>query len=414
MENILNETESYVSKLLNSELDHQFVYHNLTHTQRVVSATEELITGEKISDKDANILRFAAWFHDSGYTQGKENHEAIGAKIAEKFLSKQKLDDAFISEVQRLILATKMGHEPTDVLEKIIRDADSWHFQYKKYNRVSELLRLEWEQLDYKEYTEVEWLEENISFFTKHHRYYTKYALENWQSGKDKNLASLFQDLKKQEKAVKKAKKKTVALELKKRKARLPERGVETMFRVTLKNHISLSNIADTKANILLSVNAIIVSLALSNLLPKLDNSSNKHLIIPTVIFVVFTVISMVMSILATRPNVTRGEFTKEDVKNKKVNLLFFGNFHRMALNDFEWAMNEMMQDREYLYGSMTKDLYFLGLVLDKKYRILRRTYTVFMVGIIISVIAFAVSFAIQEVEAAKNVNVLLTQLFLY
>jgi predicted metal-dependent HD superfamily phosphohydrolase len=396
MENILNEAESYVTKLLNSELKHQYVYHNLTHTQRVVSAAEELIEGEKPSEEEGNLIRFAAWFHDTGYTRGSENHEQLGADIAREFFADKNVDKKFVDEVERLILATKMGHEPTDNLEKIIKDADSWHFQYKKYGRVSELLRLEWEQLGYQEYSEVEWLDENISFFTKHHRYYTEYALENWQSGKDKNLASLFQSLKKQEKNVRKAKKKTIALELKKRKAELPERGVETMFRVTLRNHIELSNIADTKANILLSVNAIIISLALSSLLPKLDNISNRHLAIPTIIFVTFTVISMVLSVLATRPNVTRGKFTKEDVENKSVNLLFFGNFHKMSLKDFDWAMNEMMQDRDYLYGSMTKDLYFLGLVLDRKYKILRTTYTVFIIGIIISVIAFAISFQFQ------------------
>ena len=202
-------------------------------------------------------------------------------------------------------------------------------------------------------------------FFTKHHRFYTDYALENWQSGKDKNLASLFKSLSKQEKEEKKANKQAEELALKKKKAKLPERGIETMFRVTLRNHITLSDIADTKANILLSVNAIIVSLALSNLLPKLDNPSNNHLIIPTIIFVLFTIVSMMLSVLATRPNVTSGKFTKQDVENKKVNLLFFGNFHKMKLDEFEWAMNELMQDKDYLYGSMTKDLYFLGKVLN-------------------------------------------------
>jgi len=168
------------------------------------------------------------------------------------------------------------------------------------------------------------------------------------------------------------------------------------MFRVALKNHMTLSNIADTKANILLSVNAIIVSLALSNLLPKLDNPSNNYLILPTVIFIIFTVASIILSILATRPNVTEGKFTKEDVANKKVNLLFFGNFHQMEINDFEWGISEMMKDRGYLYNSLTKDLYFLGLVLNKKYKILRVTYIVFMMGIIISVLAFAISFKMQ------------------
>ena len=159
-----------------------------------------------------------------------------------------------------------------------------------------------------------------------------------------------------------------------------------------------LSNIADTKANILLSVNAIIVSLVLSNLVSKLDNPSNDYLIWPTVIFVIFTVISIILSILATRPNVTSGKFTKDDVANKKVNLLFFGNFHKMSLDDFEWAMGEMMQDRDYLYSSMKKDLYFLGKVLDRKYKILRLTYAVFMVGIVLSVFAFAIAFKAQPV----------------
>ena len=95
------------------------------------------------------------------------------------------------------------------------------------------------------------------------------------------------------------------------------------------------------------NVNAIIISVALSSLLPKLDNPSNSYLVFPTLIFLFFTMISMVLSVLATRPNVTRGKFTKDDVKEKKVNLLFFGNFHKNSLPEFEWAMGEMMKDKD-------------------------------------------------------------------
>ena len=133
--------------------------------------------------------------------------------------------------------------------------------------------------------------------------------------------------------------------------------------------------------------------MALSNLIPKLDNPSNHYLIIPTVVFVVFSLISMALSVLATRPNVTSEKFTKKDVEDKKVNLLFFGNFHKVKLDEFEWAMGEMMKDRDYLYSSMKKDLYFLGLVLHKKYKILRITYTIFLLGIVSSVIAFTIVF---------------------
>ncbi len=393
MENLIVIVEKHVSTELRTKLPHTFIYHNLGHTQRVVKSVIELIEGEKISGESAENLILAAWFHDLGYTLGCENHEKKSIEKAREFLLQNDVPENRITEISDLILSTQMGHEPQNHFEKVINDADNSHFGKKGYSEICALLREEWEQLEYKNFTDTQWTQENITFFTKYHRFHTDYALDNWQKTKDKNLAGLFKTLKKQKQEDKKDKKKEEEFAFKKDKAKLPERGIETMFRVTLKNHITLSNIADTKANILLSVNAIIVSLVLSNLVSKLDNPSNEYLIWPTVIFVVFTVISIILSILATRPNVTSGKFTKEDVANKKVNLLFFGNFHQMSLQDFEWAMGEMMKDRDYLYSSMKKDLYFLGKVLDRKYKILRLTYAVFMIGIIVSVIAFAVAF---------------------
>ena len=179
----------------------------------------------------------------------------------------------------------------------------------------------------------------------------------------------------------------------KKEKIEKPERGIDTLFRVTLGNHTRLSGIADSKANILLSVNAIIISIALSTIIPKLDSPKNVHLVIPTFIMLMSSVITMIFAILSTRPKVTSGFFTREDVEAKKVNLMFFGNFYKMPLNEYEWAMNEMMKDRDYLYSTMIKDLYFLGLVLQRKYNLLRIAYNFFMVGIIISVLSFVIAF---------------------
>ena len=400
MEKILIEVEKHVSSLLRDELPHTFIYHNLGHTKRVVKSTKELIEGENIKGDDAENLLLAAWFHDVGYTKGCDNHEDNSALLTSAFLKDKNIDANRITAINNLILSTKMNVVPQTHLEKVLNDADNSHFGKKGYAEICDLLREEWEQMDIKHHTDIEWTQANITFFTQYHRFYTDYALENWQPTKDKNLASLFKILKKQKQEDKKSRKKDEELSLKIDKAKLPERGIETMFRVTLKNHITLSNIADTKANILLSVNAIIVSLVLSNLVSKLDNPSNAYLIWPTVIFVLFTVLSIILSILATRPNVTSGKFTKDDVANKKVNLLFFGNFHKMSLNDFEWAMGEMMKDRDYLYSSMKKDLYFLGKVLDRKYKILRLTYAVFMVGIIVSVIAFAIAFKYSGIAA--------------
>jgi predicted metal-dependent HD superfamily phosphohydrolase len=393
MDNLLVEAEKYVVHLLNEKLDKAFIYHNLAHTQLVVEKTKELAELSNLDDSETKQLLLSAWFHDTGYTKTVDNHEAESVKIAIGFLKKNQVSEVDITIISHLILATKMGYEPKNILEKIIRDADCVHVGSKNFSDITELLRKEWEIACNKTMTDAEWIQENINFLTKTHRFYTDAAASNWDALKAKNLSRLLKSQNKINQEGVKLKQKKEELSFKKNKTESPERGIETMFRVTMKNHIILSNIADTKANILLSVNAIIVSLVLSNLVSKLDNPSNKYLVIPTVIFVLFTVSSIVLSILATRPNVTSGKFTKEDVANKKVNLLFFGNFHKMSLQDFEWAMGEMMKDRDYLYSSMKKDLYFLGLVLDKKYKILRLTYSVFMVGIIVSVIAFAIAF---------------------
>ncbi len=401
MSTLIVDTEKYVFSILNTDLDRKFVYHNLSHTQRVVNSTKELIENLKIDTIAAENLEIAAWFHDTGFIKGCKNHEEESVKIATEFLKNNNIANDRIEIISKLILATKMNHQPKDDLEKIIMDADCAHLASKNFFDYTYLLRKEWELTNLKNDSDLEWIEGNIEFFTQQHRFNTDYALKNWTKTKQKNLSKLIKSQKDLKEEIKKFNQKQDALELKKEKGNVPERGVETMFRIALKNHMTLSNIADTKANILLSVNAIIVSLALSNLLPKLDNPSNSYLIAPTVLFIIFTVASIILSILATRPNVTQGKFTKEDVANKKVNLLFFGNFHQMKLNDFEWGITEMMQDRDYLYGSLTKDLYFLGLVLNRKYKILRITYTVFMIGIIVSVLAFAYAFRMQEMASS-------------
>jgi len=386
MPDLLSKTEEFATNLLVKELDSNYLYHNLRHTQRVVKSTKELLDYYNLNAIDSDAITLAAWLHDTGYTKGTENHEEKSCAIAKEFLTEQNCDSQMIETVCNLIMATKRGYEPQNLMEEIMRDADASHLSQGSYPETCEMLREELRLLGIAEISTKEWRRTNIKMFQTEHRFYTDYAIENWQKGKDENLKKLVKRDKKQNKT---RKKEELKVQLKNQS---PERGIQTMFRVTMRNHLKLSDIADTKANILLSVNAIIISLMLSNLIPKLDNPSNDYLVIPAGIFVLFSVASMIMSVLATRPNVTSGEFTKEDVNQKKVNLLFFGNFHKMKLEDYEWAIQELIKDQKYVYDSLTKDLYFLGLVLDRKYKLLRWTYTVFMIGMTLSVIAFFVA----------------------
>ena len=387
MSQLIDKALITVTNLLEKELSPNCLYHSLTHTMRVYKSTKEIIENSSLSEEENEVLQIAALFHDTGYIIGDKNHEEESVKIVTKFLIENNVEASIIKRITETILATKLEAKPKNELEKIIRDADSSHFAKEYFHEVSELLRQEFKANGLCNFTKNEWITENIALLKYKHTFYTDYAIKNWKPIKDNYILKMTEE---------KASRKKLKEEEKKLKREFanenPEKAIQSVFRITLRNHIKLSDIADTKANILLSINAIIISIALSTLIPKLDNPSNQHLIIPTIIFLVFTVITIALSVIATRPNITSGKFTKEDVKNKKVNLLFFGNFYKMELGEYEWAINEMIKDRDYIYSSMTKDLYFLGKVLNRKYSILRTTYTIFLIGIISTIIAFTLA----------------------
>lgn len=386
---ITQEAAEFVFELFKDKLSPLYYYHNFNHSLRVVNAIKELSAHEELSENQQTALLLAGWFHDTGYINGEAGHEERSIEWMEKFLSQHEINTEIVTLSKSLILITEYTKVPKTIPEFIIRDADSSHFAVDSYLSICELLREEWKLSAKKEFTDLGWAMENLKVLTQGHQYYTDYAKENWQLQKDINVALINERIKTiglEEKNVAKNKRK-------KDKDGRPDRGIETMFRTTLNNHTQLSQIADSKANILLSVNAIIISIALSTLIPKLDSPSNAHLVIPTFILIFFSVVSIIFAILSTKPKVTQGAFTRKDIDNKAINLLFFGNFWKMSLDEYQWAMNEMMKDKEYLYNSMIKDLYFLGLVLHRKYKLLRITYTIFMIGIIVSVVAFVYAF---------------------
>ncbi len=394
MTELVIKADKFVLNLFKEKLPNTFIYHNYSHTKRVAKSTKELIENSELNVKEEEALMLSAWLHDTGYIVKFHGHEEESVKIASKFLEENNADQEIIALVTKCILATKMDSNPETEVEKIIKDADCSHLAKDYFEETSELLRQELQLLNIRNFGAGEWLAENIHMFTDKHKFNTDYALKHWKEGKDENLSELLED---QSKKVRKLKKEETKARLKAEfKNNNPERSIQSLFRVTLRNHIKLSDIADTKANILLSVNAIIISLALANIIPKLDAVTNKHLLIPTLILVIFSVASIILSIMSTRPNVTTGEFTKEQVEKRDVNLLFFGNFHKMPFEQFKWGIHEIIKDKDYVYESLMLDLHLLGKVLHRKYMLLRLTYTVFMVGIIASVLSFVVAFYLK------------------
>jgi hypothetical protein len=168
-----------------------------------------------------------------------------------------------------------------------------------------------------------------------------------------------------------------------------PVRGIEMMFRISSSNNVRVSVMADNKSHIMITVNSIIISVVLGLIVKNID--THTELIIPSLILLIVNVLTIIYSVLATRPGYNAGVFTQEQVERKSVNMLFFGSFYNMGFEEYSSAIKKVMTDSEFLYSCLIKDLYWQGRVLGKKYKLLRKAYTIFLYGIIISVIAFAI-----------------------
>ncbi|OOQ59943.1 Pycsar system effector family protein [Mucilaginibacter pedocola] len=399
----LKQVHEYVLSYYKAHADPRLVYHDRQHTENMVNRAVEIANHYQVNDHDYFVVVASGWFHDTGYMVDINNHEEESAKLAETYLKNIGVHEEDIADIKGCIMATRMPQSPLSLLEKVICDADLYHLGTDDFFDTDKLLRKETETLHDKEISKQEWRLKSIAFLSAH-QYHTDYCQVLLNTGKQHNIDILKQKASKsdakaaeraasvqpepnpitQEAPVKKGKKDKTDEKLEE-----PKKGIETMFRISSANHQRLSDMADNKAHIMITVNSIILSAIISLVLRRL--SENQFLIIPTFILLSISLLAITFSILATRPSIPQGVFTREDVDTKNVNLLFFGNFYKMSLEEYTYGMEKMMDDRDFLYGSLIKDVYAQGVVLGKKYRLLRIAYNIFMFGLITSVLAFIV-----------------------
>ncbi len=168
-------------------------------------------------------------------------------------------------------------------------------------------------------------------------------------------------------------------------------RGVETLFRTSYRVNMDLTSLADSKANIMISINGLMVSILIASIAPKID--SNSWLLIPTSVFLVGCLISLIFAVLSARPRVQSRNISLEESRRHHTNILFFGNFAHLTEADFKVAMKERMLDPVALYEMMMADIYGVGSVLQRKYQLLRASYGAFIVALVIGVAGFITVF---------------------
>ena len=381
---LITESEKYVSALLAEKLPENIIYHNFNHALLIKKNAEIIGEQSKLTPDEMNILRLCALFLNAGYVNSYEQSHEESAGIASAFLAEQGADQATMGRISDIIRSARMPQSPKDKIAEVLCDAEMMYIATEEAIEQFDLLvdetATQQPNTRKRQFFEKGW----INFFTTH-TYFTDYGKAVLQPQKEANVKRLSERMIRQ-----KLLDKQEGIE---DKGLTYSRGVETMFRITARNQINLNSIADNKSNILISVNAIIISIIITMLAGNIGSMAKD--IIPIMVLLVICLATIIIAILSTRPNIITSNFNEEDIKNKKVDLIFFGNFIKLDFDDYLTDLKEMLKDDDHLYSTLIRNQYELGKILSKKFRLVRMAYNVFMFGIIFTVIVFILNYLI-------------------
>ncbi len=165
-------------------------------------------------------------------------------------------------------------------------------------------------------------------------------------------------------------------------KVDLPERHIDQMLNGTRWHHVQLSTMADSKANMLLTMSAVVITLSV----PHISQSDFQ---LPFLILTIFSLITVMLAAYSVMPKFSFSRKKKLPVPNinsPHFNILFFGDFVRLNYKQYESAMNDILNDPSKVYEVQVREIYVLGRFLAReKYRFLRLAYVSFIAGLVIS-----------------------------
>ena len=370
----------------------ELLYHDLKYTFDRDIEIERIGKGVGLSYQELLELRVAALFIDIPYWVKRTSTSA-----AKDFLQGEKLDEALRNSVLEIVEFSSKNGDPKTLVEMILCDARNGLKTKRGFFQKISLLKKEEELRSGKQYTELEWYRYNEKLLSVV-QFNTGFANQEYQRGletikkqlrkKSRKLQQRIDQLLETELKVDSDQLKELKKKLKKVEGR-PDRGVETLFRLASGNHFTMNGMVDKKSSILISINSIILSIIIGTVLQELEK--DPHLLVPVVMLSITNLWSIALAVFATRPESTHGESEGAKKISEGSNLLFYGNFHHMTEQEYLDGMEVLTQDSDKLYGSIASDVYYLGINLNHKFKLLRKSFNIFVYGFILSVVTFIV-----------------------
>ena len=394
---LLRDTALYVKDYYDGHFSEQYYFHHYNRTMNIVRNCDALAVNMNLGRQELKLAHLAAWFLELGYSQDHQNYQVKSVELARKYFKTKDLENGIFEKIEECILSTRVPQQPVSVISQIVCDASMYHLAEKDAVQQADALRAEYAEVSQTIFTDEEWLNENIRLISNHF-YFTTCARDLFQKRKERTLATfqaereLLHTLQKENGDFVlhnpgKDKKSVMEEEIK------LERGVETFFKITERRHMDLSTKAHDKASLLISVNAIVMSIVLSVLITKLEE--NQYLLLPTLLLVITCAVTIVFSIISTRPRII-GSHSNDKSGGDEVNILFFGDFADLSLAEYKKIMKDTYKNKVELYDSLSRDIYYQGVVLKWKFKYINIAYNIFMYGFIFTILSFITAFALH------------------
>ena len=371
---------AYVKQRFSDDLDPMFLFHNQAYAEEVADKAGELALAAGLDQAAADRLTIAGYFLPLGYVGGDENVAARSAAELKKWAKEEGYDAGAAAEW--LTQVEDAGQDsPLEV--RLLHDAAWSWLGRKRYERRADLLQLEQEAREGRASDPIAF-GEKMQDFLLHFNYLTTVGKEEFDKRRRKNVSEQQSN-----------NYKTEQKEVKARTGKNFGRGIDTMYRTAFRNHINLSRIADGKANMMISINTIILSIVITVSGASLSFFEdtfyeNPEFLIPIISLLLSSLIAVVFAVFSARPSVTEYRIKKDKlIKSKEASLLYFGNFLKLEKNEFIEYMAEMKLDQSALYDDLARDLYDLGQVMHKKYLLLTISYNTFVGGLALAVLSF-------------------------
>ena len=423
-EHDLDQIERFCTLKLTEDLPDRMIYHDIVYVKRVIDAVEEIAEAEGINDGDKKLVLGAAWLANLGFTdstiieQIKEPKDLFvlsnqrSREMADEYLTSIGFSAERKDAIINIIEEAQLDVENTNDLSRILEDALTMDWGKPKSKGKVKRLYEEFLLTGSISYGKSTWYDTVLTYL-REHEFKTNYGKSKLEEGKlalIKKVEKEKKELDRNESTILKKELNISDNELKKLKKSLTsvkgrdERGIQTLFRTTSRNHYTLNQMVDRKANIMISVNAILLSLIISRTIGQFDTWCIHNS--PILIMLITCIASMIFAVLAIIPFKTQGTFTETQIREKKGNLLYYGNIHKMNYRDYEWGMLAMLNDGDFLYGSMIRDLYFLGQSLHKKSVMIRLSLGLFILGLATSTIVFLIVSSMSDYHVGTAAHI--------